>query len=136
MEIRNASYVNVSGLELTNDGDEADADRINGRNGILVIADLPEETTSASYNAEWKKSFQTSIHIDDCYVHDVNSSSNYKMSGGINFFGNIDDILITKESVTQVFTIRTIVGRQRQRLYSETTILVEAPATVWLFLMY
>ena len=94
LEIRNASYVNVSGLELTNDGDEADADRINGRNGILVIADLPEETTSASYNAEWKKSFQTSIHIDDCYVHDVNSSSNYKMSGGINFFGNIDDILV------------------------------------------
>ena len=94
LEIRNASYVQVSGLELTNDGGEEDADRINGRNGILVIADLPKGTTSSSYNAEWEKSFQTSIYVDDCYVHDVNSSSNYKMSGGINFFGNIDDILV------------------------------------------
>lgn len=94
LEIRNASYVNVSGLELTNDGGEAFKERITGRNGILVIADLPEGTTAATYDAEWEKSFQTSIHIDDCYVHDVNSSSNYKMAGGINFFGNIDDILV------------------------------------------
>ena len=94
LEIRNASYVTVSGLELTNDGGEEDKYRINGRNGILVIADLPAGTTSASYNAEWKKSFQTSIYIDDCYVHDVNNSSVYKMAGGINFFGNIDDILV------------------------------------------
>lgn len=94
LEIRNASYVNVSGLELTNDGGESDKERINGRNGILVIADLPAETTAATYNAEWEKSAQTSIYIDDCYVHDVNSSPSYKMAGGINFFGNIDDILV------------------------------------------
>ena len=94
LEIRSAEYIEVSGLELTNDGGEADTDRINGRNGILVIADLPEDTTKATFDREWDASLKTDIHIDDCYVHDVNSSSGYKMAGGINFFGNITNILV------------------------------------------
>lgn len=94
IEVLNASYINISGLEVTNDGGEADKARLIGRNGILVIADLPEDTTAATYKEEWEKAYQTDIHISDCYVHDVNSSAAYKMAGGINIFGNIDNIVV------------------------------------------
>ncbi len=94
IEVLNASYINISGLEITNHGGEADKARLIGRNGILVIADLPDSTTNASYMTEWNKAKQTDIHISDCYVHDVNSAAAYKLSGGINFMGNIDNIVV------------------------------------------
>ena len=90
--IENMEYVDITGIEVTNDDafnltDKAD-DPNNNRNnwdrrlGIHVaINEKAEDTFDKNSNRAWK-----GINIDGCYIHDVDGDENRntnKLSGGI-----------------------------------------------------
>jgi len=91
--LRNPSYWEVNGLEITNtDGTDDDQGALFG---IYVLV----EATEGTYKH---------IHINDCYIHDVNGKVAGKKRGGIHVHVKdlnatiIDDLRITNNRIVRV----------------------------------
>ena len=91
--LRNASFWEVNGLEITNtDGSDKDQGTLFG---IYVLAENVEET-------------QRHVHIDDCFIHDVNGAVAGKKRGGIHVHildsesATFDDLRITNNRIERV----------------------------------
>ncbi len=101
VELHNASYWEISGLEVTNMGEAAQ----NGRNGIMVMNNYAP-TAAERTAANWLASKQTHVYIRDCYVHDVNGKhqgqGGIKHAGGIIFYGYVADALVEGCKVVRV----------------------------------
>ena len=110
LELIDVSYWEVSGLEITNLGE----DLAQRRCGIRILSDYaisPESRTMGNY----EQNKMEHIYIRDCYIHDVNSASpsqqapgfdgapvaGAKSGGGIISSGFVDDLLVEGNTVVR-----------------------------------
>ncbi len=97
IELISLAYWEISGLEITNEGESLDS----GRCGIFILNEYEEAT-----NASWLASKKSHIYVRDCYVHNVNAHTQTtggpKSSGGIIAVGYIDDLRFENNTVSKV----------------------------------
>lgn len=118
--LKNASYWEVNGLEITNtDGTNGDQGTLFG---IYVLAENTEET-------------QRHVYINDCYIHDVNGKVAGKLRGGIHVHikdsnsATFHDLRITNNRIERVGGVG--IGNQSECASIEFLENVEIEQNLW-----